>query len=198
MQEIPPKERPQDHQTELDHNIEKCKFTSLEGCFDEDTEAAYSTLSHSHLLLTLLCWLRGLPVDVPKDEKGLPEGRWKEVVDRHGNLNPTAVAELDEGYKVLKEGLMFEVLSWKIHSEPGACSKISQALNKGQAIALKTTEMTALAVLNGTVGMELQRRAAKEVAFETVKEKVRHELDLWVDDAETRACLLYTSDAADE
>ena len=44
--------------------------------------------------------------------------------------------------------------------------------------------MTALAVLNGTVGMELQSRLAKEVAFETVKEKVRHELDLWVDDAD--------------
>ena len=42
--------------------------------------------------------------------------------------------------------------------------------------------MTALAVLNGTVGMELQSRLAKEVSFETVKEKVRHELDLWADD----------------
>ena len=124
-------------------------------------------------------------MEVPTDAKGLPEGKWAEVLDRKGCLNPTAVAEMDKGYRVLMEGLTFEVLGWKIQTEePGACSKISQALNKGQAIALKTTEMTALAVLNGTIGRELQSRLADEVAFETVKEKVRHELDLWVDDAD--------------
>ena len=66
--------------------------------------------------------------------------------------------------------------------EKGACSKISQALNRGQSVALRTTEMTALAVLNGTIGMALHSTAATEVAFETVKEKVRSELDIWVDD----------------
>ena len=183
VQELPAKERPKNYKTELEYNIEKTRFTSLEGCFDEDSEAAYSTLSHSHLLLTLLCWLRKLKVEVPSDPKGRPEGKWAEVLDRKGCLNPTAVAEMDKGYRVLMEGLTFEVLGWKIQTEePGACSKISQALNKGQAIALKTTEMTALAVLNGTIGRELQSRLADEVAFEAVKEKVRHELDLWVDD----------------
>ena len=61
---------------------------------------------------------------------------------------------------------------------------IRDSLNKGQAIALKTTEMTALAVLNGTVGRELQSQLANDVSFETVREKVRHELDMWADDAD--------------
>ena len=56
VQEIPSKERPADSITELEHNINKCKHTPLEECFENDAEAAYSTLSHSHLLMTLLCW----------------------------------------------------------------------------------------------------------------------------------------------
>jgi hypothetical protein len=56
-------------------------------------------------------------------------------------------------------------------------------LNKGQAVALRTTEMTALAVLNGAIGIALQSTSLTEhVAFETVQEKVRSELDIWVGD----------------
>ena len=132
--------------------------------------------------MTLLRWLKGLKVEVPLNEKGVPAGKWLRALDQNGRLNAAAVAALDEGYHVLESGLMFEILSWKIHTQaPGACRKISQALNKGQVIALKTTEMAALAVLNGTVGRELQSRL---VSFETVREKVRHELDMWADDAD--------------
>ena len=113
MQEIPSKHRPADSITELEYNINKCKHTFLEGCFEDDAEAAYSTLSHSHLLLTLLCWLKGLKVQVPLDGKGLPAGRWPQVLDLMGRLNPAAVAALDHGHHVLTGGLAFEILSWK-------------------------------------------------------------------------------------
>ena len=120
---------------------------------------------------------------MPYDGKdGKPSGKWSQVLGFKGELNKDAVVSVDEGFSVLQDGLTMEVLSWEIHKEKGACSKISQALNKGQSVALRTTEMTALAVLNGTIGMALQSAAATEVAFETVREKVRSELDIWVDD----------------
>ena len=58
---------------------------------------------------------------------------------------------------------------------------ISQALNSGQTVALQTSGLTALVVLTGTVTRELESAVADRVSFETVKEKVRSELDLFVD-----------------
>ena len=97
-----------------------------------------------------------------------------------------AVAARDESLAtLLKEGLLMEVLSWKLYTEePSACSLISQALNSGQQVALRTSELTALAVLTGAVGFELQSAVAERVSFETVREKVRHELDMYVDEPE--------------
>ena len=64
---------------------------------------------------------------------------------------------------VLQEGLCMEVLSWKMHKEaPTACSLISQALNTGQAVALRATELTAVAVLTGTITKELLSAVAEE------------------------------------
>ena len=49
---------------------------------------------------------------------------------------------------------------------------------------MQTSELTAVAVLNGRVGVELNAAVAAEVAFETVKQKVRKELDTFVDEPE--------------
>ena len=84
--------------------------------------------------------------------------------------------------KLLKDGVFMEVLSWKMYvEEPSACSLISQALNHSQQVALKTSELTALAVLTGAVGRELETAVAGKVVFETVKEKVQAELHEYVD-----------------
>ena len=85
----------------------------------------------------------------------------------------------------LKYGLMMEVLSWKMLSEePTAASLISQALNTAQNVALRTSELTALKVLSGAVALECDAAIASDVCFESVREKVRAELDLYVDMAE--------------
>ena len=65
--------------------------------------------------------------------------------------------------------------------EPTACSLISQALNKGNELSLQTTELTALAVLSGAVTAQLESAVAGHVAFETMRDKVRAELDMVVD-----------------
>ena len=98
-------------------------------------------------------------------------------------MSMDAVAAKDANLaSLLTEGLLMEVLSWKIYTEePTACSLISQALNSGQNVALQTSELTAMAVLSGAVTKELESAVADRVAFETVKEKVRRELDIFVD-----------------
>ena len=187
VQELPANERSAGYVTSFEWNCMQCQGTALEGCFTPDgADVALGTLSHSHLLLTLLCWHNGLKWNVPLDDKGIPKGKWAKVIDRDGCLMSDAVASADSGYaEVLKEGLVMETLSWKIQTEePLGCSKISQALNKGHQLGLKTHELTAIRVLNGTIGMQLEKQLANEVSFDTVKELVRAELDMWVDDAD--------------
>jgi hypothetical protein len=108
---------------------------------------------------------------------------WKDIFEHSGALQMAAVAAKDANLaSLLTEGILMEVLSWKMYKEePGACSLISQALNAGQQLALQTSELTALAVLTGRVGLELEGAVASQVSFETVKEKVRTELDQFVD-----------------
>ena len=83
---------------------------------------------------------------------------------------------------LLKDGLRMEVLSWKMCiEEPTAGSLISNAINNAQNMALRTSELTAMAVLTGAVTLEYESAVAGQVAFESVREKVRGELDLYVD-----------------
>ena len=78
-----------------------------------------------------------------------------------------------------------EVLSWKImEEEPSACSLISQALNKSHQVDLNTTELTALAVLSSAITTEMESAVAAKLELESIREKVRHELDLCVDEPE--------------
>ena len=63
--------------------------------------------------------------------------------------------------------------------EPGACSLISQALNKSTTLGLRTWEITALAAVAGAVSM-LQAEQEIALSLEAVKERVRDELDIWV------------------
>ena len=80
----------------------------------------------------------------------------------------SAVAAKDADLaQLLTEGLLMEVLSWKLYKEePAACTLISQALNSGQALALRTSEFTALAVLSGTVTLELESAVADPVSVD--------------------------------
>ncbi len=48
-------------------------------------------------------------------------------------------------------------------------------------MALRTSELTAVSVLTGAVALALESAVATEVCFETVREKVGVELDIYVD-----------------
>ena len=76
-----------------------------------------------------------------------------------------------------------EQLSWKMDvEEPNAASVISQALNKGHSLALRTTELTALNVLKGEIIVQMSRSVGQRVAFQTVRDRVREQLDVATDD----------------
>ena len=190
VQEIPAEERSCDprakekpYETYQAFNSSHCDSApQLRDCFSRNSDVLYGTLSHSHLLLCLLAMKNGAKWEWPPD--------WGEVFEKGAQSGGTpdfaAVAALDPSLAtLLRDGVRMEVLSWKIYEEePSACSLISQALNSGQQLALQTSELTALAVLTGSVTLELESAVAGCVSFETVKAKVRHELDMYVDQAE--------------
>ena len=133
--------------------------------FEEHTDTSHCTLSHSHLLLVLLSFVRGAKWNVPEE--------FRKLLNENGGWDFAAVAAKDPTLQQLcQDGLYTEILSWKINAEePDACSLISQALNRGQAVALKTTELTALAALSGACARELESAVAGRIVFETVQKK---------------------------
>ena len=111
--------------------------------------APHGMLSHNHLLLVLLSWLNGAEWKLTEEERQVL------ATGADGRLDveaAVAVKNLQELHKTCREGLLVEVVSWKIVVElPGACTLISNALNVSSSIALRTTELTALSVLSGNV-----------------------------------------------
>ena len=151
--------------------------SSWKKCFSLINDIMYGTLSHSHLLLVLLAWANGANWNV-EDEPNLCK-----LLNPDGSFYNAAVAACDADLeRVFRDGLQMEVLSWKmLVEEPTAASLISQALNSPQNMAARTSELTALSVLSGAVALALGSAVAGEVCFESVREKVRAELDLYVD-----------------
>ena len=160
-----------------DYNIRQCDHKYLVKCFSQLHDIMYGTLSHSHLLLVLLSWLNGAEWKID-DEPNLSK-----LLNPDGTFNTAAVAACDEDLgRVLRDGLQMEVLSWTmLVEEPTAASLISQALNSPQSMALRTSELTAVNVLSGAVALALESAVAGEVCFESVREKGRLELDMYVD-----------------
>ena len=150
-----------------DYNIRQCDHKYLVECFSQLHDIMYGTLSHSHLLLVLLSWLNGAEWKID-DEPNL--SHLSKLLNPDGTFNTAAVAACDEDLaSVLRDGLQMEVLSWTmLVEEPTAASLISQALNTGHHLALRTSELTAVSVLSGAVAFELGSAVAEEVCFETL------------------------------
>ena len=182
VEEVPSDERPAGYVTYEQFNLLKSEATTyLKGIF-QGHSFSHGCLSHNHLVCVLLSWITGAKWSI-QNEDGSPR-----FCDVNGNLLYTAVAELDyakEMVTTIKEGMKMEVLSYKINlEEPRACSVIAQALNKGQSMALRTTELTALNCLTGEITLQYETKKAEEVSFESIKAKVAEECDHLVDEPE--------------
>ena len=103
-----------------DYNIRQCDHKYLVKCFSQLHDIMYGTLSHSHLLLVLLSWLNGAEWKID-DEPNLSK-----LLNPDGTFYNAAVAACDEDLdRVLRDGLLMEVLSWKmLVEEPTAASLI--------------------------------------------------------------------------
>ena len=141
-------------------NLSHCAKPQLRTCFSDGSDTMYGTLSHSHLLLVLLSMKTGASWTWPAE--------WAKIIGAPGGVLMSAVAATDADLaNLLTEGLAMEVLSWKLYKEePAGCSLISQALNSGHTLALRTSELTALAALSGTITLEIESTVAGQVPFD--------------------------------
>jgi hypothetical protein len=166
------------------YNLAMCLGSNyLQTCYNNcDIHGViYGTLSHSHLLLFLLCAMTGAKWDIV-DDAGSP----KFPCGQDGRLDRSAVADRDGVFAyILNAGIDVEVLSYKIYIEaPTACMLISDAMNNAQGVALQRTELQALAALTAEVGTRTELNLASRVSFQAVKDALRLHLDTLVDEPE--------------
>ena len=133
------------------NKVESEKDELLKTCFAQPhDEVHYTLLAHNTIMLVCRAWLQKAKWDIPFDPK-----RSITYCDDKGRLSLAAVAEIANGKQLVvacEEGFLVEVLSWKMDVEdPKAASIISLALNTGHTLAMRTTELTAVAVLKGEI-----------------------------------------------
>lgn len=167
------------------YNAENCaKDELLYTCFQEPYgDVRHNMLSHNHMMLVLRAFLTKAKWDIVDESL---KAKNITCCDSEGRLSVAAVAGSPNGKElaeVLAEGMYCEVLSWKMDVEcPDAASIISQSLNQPQQTAMRTTEVTALAVLNGEIIVQMGADLSQNVAFQTVRDRVRDQLHVLADD----------------
>ena len=84
-----------------------------------------------------------------------------------------------------QEGLWVEVLSCKIVTEePGGCALIANALNRTNEVVLRTTELTAVAVLSGQCALQSNALNSNSIDFEAIKKRVNLQIPDFVAEPE--------------
>ena len=138
----------------------------LSTCFQAPyDDVRHMLLSHNHMMLVMRAFLTQAKGDLPEDVE-------KNIIfcDSDGRLSLTAVAASANGRElaeVITEGLQCEILSWQMDfEEPNAASIISQALNQPAQNAMRTTELTAVAVLKGEIILQ-SKNITQTVMFES-------------------------------
>ena len=153
----------------------------LATCFEQPyDDVRYMLLSHNHMMLILRAFLTRAKWDLPAMENRVT------TCDVDGRLSVTAVAASANGKElaeILVDGVQTEMLSWKLDDEePNAASLISHAMNQPQQMAMRTTELTAVAVLKGEIIVQLGKDLSQRVAFQSVRDRVRAQLHTAADD----------------
>ena len=174
---------PQNYQSGAAYNKEESeKDEYLCTCFAPPYgDVRLQLLAHNHMMLILRAFLVQAKWDLPCDAE-------RNIVycDGDGKLSVNQVGKHPNGKELaelLEEGVVVEVLAWEMDvEEPMAAGIISRALQKTHELTLRTTELTALAHLKGEIIVQMGKDLSQRVAFATVREKVRMQLDSAADD----------------
>ena len=158
-------------------NKSNCKKSTLfQKCFTGATDTCqYGCLAHNHLLLGLKCILNQAGFKWPT--------KYATSFNRSGGVDFEHIKKSwPDLHELLTTGIEMIILKPEVMDEPGACSLISQALNKNQALGGETAETTALASLATAISGKLDSDGRDEITFPKMKEALRHELDAFVDE----------------
>ena len=192
VEEVPagveiPKEIEKTYERIKDYNFKKCTDERLSVCFAHGmSDIMYGSLSHSHLILVLLALKNNVKWPLGAGERA---DKLKQWTDTDGSFSSQKIIDLSptgNAWKAMWEGgISMEVLSHKmILEEPAAAALISQALNRGQALALQTSVLTAIKALMGQCLVNQHKLLNQEIGYPTVRENLRDELPDFVDETE--------------
>ena len=174
--------RPQGYETFKEFNCKNCEMlVEFKLCFDRTKDVCvYGLLSHNHLLLVFKCILRQAALVWPE--------RFAPLLTKPGGISLEELnLKLPGLGDILRDGLEMTVLRPEIMTEhPHACSIISQALNKGHSLSCPTSETTAMKVIADYISRQIPVGGAvmEKASFKAVKDRMRHELDEFVESDE--------------
>ena len=147
------------HKTYISYNVEKtASVAALKCAFGDQSTCIYGTVSHSTLLVGLLCLKNGAVWSLLPEHQG--KGLEELQTGPDGAWSPEAIARFSpELGQVFKNGISFEVLPWKIMFEegPGKVASISAALNDPQGLGLTSHEMECFVSILRSVDSQLQQ-----------------------------------------
>ena len=158
------------YRTGLEYNEDRCSRDEfLQGCFKSADPVLGNLLSHNHILLVLRAFVAGAKWDIPEIGSIEPALR---LCSDDGRLMLSALKDHTHGvqaHELISDGLPVEMLSWKMDiEEPTAASIISQSLNIEQELALRTSELTAVAILKGEMIVQMGKDISQKVAYKSV------------------------------
>ena len=176
VREVPESERPQGYETFHTFTVKKSEGSELLYPVQEGIRIGIGSLAHGHITFVLKgCW-SGARFEV--EGISVTEGPRKGCIDMD-----LWKANYPRMYQTAIEGLPAETLHWKINTEePKACTIISRALNEKNRLGMLPTELECLATLNLEINLAVAGQYAAKVSYESIKERLRSQLDYLVDD----------------
>ena len=152
------------YQSTLDYNIEQCANDELlRTCYAEPYNfVSKGMLAHNHFMTVCRAVISKALWKLP----AVPDNHITFCTD-DGRLSLSAVAATTNGEQlkaIINDGIVCEVLSWKMDvEEPDAASLISQAMNESTAVAMRTTELSAIAVLKCEIIIQMNKDVSQRV-----------------------------------
>ena len=170
VEEAPPEVWPKGYESASNYNSRKCSLDGiLSTCYQPPYDkVSHSLLSHNHIMLILRAFLTEASWNLEE-----LEGVMK-FCDAEGKLSITAVAAYPNGKELAEmvvEGIRCEVLSYKMDlEEEKAATLISEALNHPNTLAMRQSELSAVAILKGEIIVQMSKDVGQHETSQEIME----------------------------